>query len=299
MRVPSIAIITTMLKDLPLILICLLPFPLMAQTGFDLQGHRGCRALMPENSLPGFLKAVELGVNTLEMDVVISRDEQIVVSHEPWMSHVICSHPDGRPVTKKEEKHHNLFEMTMADIQKYDCGMRHHPDFPHQLKVPAVKPTLKMVVRSVERFAQQQQYPQPRYNIELKSSRKGDRQWHPVPDRFVELVVTEIRRLGIEELTTLQSFDTRILESLHTVPDRIFKISFLVEKGKNANTHFRKLSFTPDILSPHYKLVSPGMVETCHAKGILIIPWTVNTHEDAERLKSMGVNGLITDVIIF
>jgi glycerophosphoryl diester phosphodiesterase len=270
----------------------------MAQT-FDLQGHRGCRALMPENTIPAFFKAVELGVTTLEMDVVISKDEQIVVSHEPWMSHVICSHPDGRPVKKSEAKKLNLYKMDYAEIQKYDCGMRLHPKFPDQKKVPAVKPALKAVVRSVERFAAENKYTQPRYNIEIKSEPGAYDKFQPIPTKFVEMVVTEIRRLGIEEMTSLQSFDINVLEELNKVPGRKFEISYLVERGKNLEKKLSKLSFKPEIFSPSYKLVSEEMVEECHKLGMRIVPWTVNDRGDFERLKGWSVDGVITDVIIW
>ncbi|MEP6647758.1 MAG: glycerophosphodiester phosphodiesterase family protein, partial [Saprospiraceae bacterium] len=161
------------MKDLTttciILFLLLLIQPAMAQKKIDWQGHRGCRGLMPENTMPGFMKAVELGVTTLELDVVISKDGQVVVSHEPWMSSIICSHPDGTPVTKSEEKTLNLYNMDYSEIQTYDCGKRGNPDFPSQMQVGTVKPTLKMVIRSVEVFAAENKFRQPRYNIELKS----------------------------------------------------------------------------------------------------------------------------------
>src|SRR5687768_1389342 len=110
-------------RTITLLALYLLAFlPLSAQSGFDQQGSRGCRGLMPENTMPAFLRAVELGVSTIQMDVVISMDGQLVISHEPWMSPVICSHPDGRPVSKKEARSLNIYQMKYADIQKFDCG---------------------------------------------------------------------------------------------------------------------------------------------------------------------------------
>src|SRR5688572_19393487 len=109
--------------------------PVISQSAFDIQGHRGSRGLMPENTIPAFLKAVELGVSTIEMDVVVSMDGQIVVSHEPWMSDVICTRPDGQPVSKKEAKSFNFYQMKYAQIQSFDCGMRLDPEFPNQQKI--------------------------------------------------------------------------------------------------------------------------------------------------------------------
>ena len=95
-----------------------------APPGFDLQGHRGARGLLPENTLAAFRRALELGVTTLELDTVISADEQVVVSHEPWLSAEICSHPDGSPVTPDEERSLRLFEMPYAEVARFDCGRR-------------------------------------------------------------------------------------------------------------------------------------------------------------------------------
>jgi glycerophosphoryl diester phosphodiesterase len=269
----------------------------MAQVSFDLQGHRGCRGLMPENSIPAFMKAVQLGVTTLEMDVVISKDHEVVVSHEPWMSHVICSHPDGSPVKKGEEKQLNLYQMDYQDIQQYDCGMRRNPKFPDQKKMKTVKPTLKVVVKSVEKFAKDQNYPSPKFSIEIKSEAKDYNTFQPEPKEFVKLVLDEIRSLGIEDHTILQSFDINVLEVLHQQENRKFSISFLVDSGRKLNTHLSKITFVPEVFSPAYQMVSPKMILECHAAGIKIIPWTVNDKETMNQLKEWKCDGAITDIL--
>jgi len=78
----------------------------------DLQGHRGARGLLPENTIPAFLKAMEFEVQTLELDLAIDVEGNVIVSHEPWMSAVICSHPDGSPVSEDEQKDLKIWEMT-------------------------------------------------------------------------------------------------------------------------------------------------------------------------------------------
>ncbi len=269
--------------------------PTMAQYQLDIQGHRGCRGLMPENSMPGFLKAVELGVTTLEMDVVISGDGEIVVSHEPYMSHVICNGPEGKPVSKSEGKGVNIYELTYPEIQKYDCGSRLHPDFPNQQKLSVVKPTLKMVVRSVQRFATENKYAVPAFNIELKSNPKDYGVYTPKPEVFAGFVINEIRRLGIEEHTTLQSFDENVLEELFKASSRKFAIAYLVERGKNAEKNLGNLTFIPDIYSPLYTLLTEQSIKQLHERGMKVIPWTINTIEAADRLIEWGVDGIITD----
>lgn len=267
----------------------------MAQFPFDWEGHRGCRGLMPENSMPGFMKAVELGVVTLELDVVISKDGQIVVSHEPWMSSVICSHPDGTPVTEGEEKGLNLYKMDYEEIQTYDSGTRGNPAFPGQALLRTFKPTLKVVMRSVELFAAEYKYHQPRYNIEIKSDPDSYDVYSPKPKEFIAIVLTDINRLGMANRVTIQSFDINALEELHKISPREFYISYLVENGKNLKKNLERLSFKPEIYSPDYKLLTEASIKQAHELGIRVIPWTVNTKEDIEQLMRWGVDGIITD----
>ena len=267
----------------------------MSQDTFDLQGHRGCRGLMPENTLPGFIRAIELGVNTLEMDVVISGDSMIVVSHEPWMSSEICTKPGGIDIPKAEEKTLNIYKMDYAQIQGYDCGLKFVERFPEQKKINSVKPTLKMAVRMIRSFAEDNKYPQPNFSIEIKTEPNGNNVFHPEPAKYVDIVATEVKRLGIEDITILQSDDLKVLEELHKRPGHKYKISYLVEKGKNHKKNLAKLTFAPDIYSPEYTQVTAATVTDCHALGIKVIPWTINDPAVMSKLKAWGIDGGITD----
>src|SRR5438128_2424457 len=104
---------------------------------FDKEGHRGCRGLMPENTIPAMLKALELGVTTLEMDAVITKDGQVILSHEPFFNHEITTKADGKFIDEKEEKNYNIFKMTYAETHQFDVGLKPHPRFPQQQKLPA------------------------------------------------------------------------------------------------------------------------------------------------------------------
>ncbi|MCA1763739.1 MAG: hypothetical protein LC664_12225 [Flavobacteriales bacterium] len=108
----------------------------------DFQGHRGCRGLYPENTLRGFMHALDLGVTTLEMDVVITKDKKVILSHEPWFSHLISTDSTGRPIDEENERNHAIYQMTFAETQKYDVGQKEHPWFPEQKPIPAQKPLL-------------------------------------------------------------------------------------------------------------------------------------------------------------
>src|SRR5262245_7377472 len=124
----------------------------MPDNHFDTQGHRGCRGLMPENTIPATINALKLGVITLEMDAVITKDNKVVMSHEPFFNHEITTKPDGNYVTESEEKSLNIFLMSYDEVKKYDVGMKPHPRFPQQKKMHVVKPLLSDLIDSVQNY---------------------------------------------------------------------------------------------------------------------------------------------------
>lgn len=105
------------------------------EQNIDIQGHRGCRGLLPENSMPAFIRAIELGVHTLELDLAISKDKKVVVSHEPFMSRKICLYASGNEILQSMDMKYNLYEMTYDEIKQFDCGLKFHPDYPNQAKI--------------------------------------------------------------------------------------------------------------------------------------------------------------------
>ena len=264
-------------------------------SGFDLQGHRGTRGMAPENTLPAFRRALELGVTTLELDVVISADSQVVVSHEPWMSATICTQPDGTPVPPDSESEFNLFEMSYARIAAFDCGQRGHPDFPEQEAMPAVKPLLHDVIQMAEAYIDSTGRAPIFYNIETKSQPEGDNTFHPEPAPFTELLYSVLDQEGITDRATIQSFDPRTLRVARDI-DPSLSLALLVGRGGgDLVENVEALGFAPTIYSPNYQLVDAGMVAAAHERGMEVIPWTVNERPDMERLQQLGVDGMITD----
>jgi len=262
---------------------------------FDWQGHRGARGLLPENTVPAFLKALEYPrVKTLELDLAVSQDSQLIVSHEPWMSHHICSHPDGRPVTEAEEDGLLIFQMSYHSVKQYDCGSRGNPRFPEQQAQPAYKPLLREVVQEADAFAKQQQRPLPRYNIEIKLEPEYDGGKAPGPQAFARLVLEALRRLEIAERSCVQSFDVRPLQRLHRM-DSSITTALLIDNPNGVAVNLEALGYTPEIYSPYYKMVTANVVKTVHEKGMKIIPWTVNDTTAMKALIELGVDGIITD----
>lgn len=263
---------------------------------FDKEGHRGCRGLMPENTIAAYIKAVDLGVTTLEMDAIITKDSQVIMSHEPFFNHEITTKPDGSYVTEAEEKSLNMYQMNYADIKQFDVGLKPHPRFAQQQKIKAVKPLLKDVIDSVEAYCTRNGKQPLQYNIETKCTPATDDVYHPKPGPFVELLMGAIKEKKIEERVIIQSFDIRSLQYLHEHYPAI-KTALLIEDtdAKPFALQLKDLGFIPTIYSPAYQLVTPLLVKQCHDTGIKIIPWTVNDKTEINRLKNLGVDGIISD----
>lgn len=263
---------------------------------FDWQGHRGARGLVPENTIPAMYKAIDLGATTLEMDVVITKDKQVLLSHEPFFNHEIASKPDGNAVTIQEEKQLNIFQMSYAATQRYDVGLRGNARFPKQHKMAITKPLLLQVIDSADAYARQQHKPLPFYNIETKTQATTDGVFHPDPKTFVDLLVSIIQHKKITDRVTIQSFDIRTLQYLHEQYPAI-PTALLIEGDdkRSLQQQLSELGFTPYAYSPHYSLVNAAMVADCKKQNMQLIPWTVNNLDEMKRLRKLGVNGIISD----
>ena len=265
-------------------------------SGLDVQGHRGARGRRPENTWPAFRYALEQGVPTLEMDVVISADGQVVVSHEPWMNADICTDPEGQPISEDEAQQHNLYRMTYPEIAAYDCGMRQHPSFSEQQPEPASKPLLRDVIAEAEAFVRDTDREPVFYNIETKSRLEWEGRFHPPPDTFAQHLIDVVEAAGVSPRTTVQSFDMRTLRYTREVAPTL-RLALLVASESDAGVadNLNALGFVPHIYSPDYQLVDAGLVDATHARDMLVIPWTVNDEAIMQRLVDMGVDGFITD----
>lgn len=263
---------------------------------FDEQAHRGGRGLMPENTIPAMLNAIDLGVNTLELDLQISKDNKVLVSHDPTFNYLITTTPQGDTLTKDESKARIIYSMNYDSIAKYDVGLKFNPNFPQKKNIPAIKPLLSDLIAQSESYAKTKKKVML-YNMEIKTSGvKGDGVMHPYIPEFVDMAVKVITDGGVRKRTTIQSFDTRALVYLHQqYPDVI--ASYLISKSEDRPMKelFDALGFVPDVLSPDYAIVTPKMIADCHAMGVKVLPWTVNDVAEIERLKKMGVDGVITD----
>jgi glycerophosphoryl diester phosphodiesterase len=263
---------------------------------FDKEAHRGGRGLMPENTVPAMLKGLDFNITTLEMDAVITKDNQVILSHEPFFNHDITSRPDGSFINAAEEKNFNIYQMTYQQTQQYDVGMKPHPGFPQQQRMKANKPLLADVIAQAEAYAVSKGQPRPFYNIETKSKPATDNIFHPGPEAFVDLIMAVVKEKKIEDRVIIQSFDPRTLQVVHRKYPAI-KTALLIEgfDKRSLDEQLQQLGFMPTIYSPAFALVNEALISSCHEKNIKVVAWTVNDKTQMDRLKAMGVDGIITD----
>ncbi|MBC8109667.1 MAG: glycerophosphodiester phosphodiesterase [Verrucomicrobia bacterium] len=266
----------------------------ISSQNFDIQGHRGCRGLLPENSLPAFLKAIDIEVNTLELDVVVSKDGKLVVSHEPWLGAEICLDKNGKPIEKAKETSYNLYQMAYAAIKKCDCGSLGNKRFPEQVKIKIYKPLLSKVFKQTQAYLKKKKLPSVRYNIETKCSLEGDDIFHPKPAIFAKKLYDQILANKMENFVSVQSFDVRTLQEFKKFSVKI-PLVLLVENEEGIEKNIAKLGFQPQVYSPYFRLIDQNTLDYCQKYNIALIPWTVNEIADMEVMQKLNLSGIITD----
>ena len=268
------------------------PIIVSAQSVFDKQSHRGDAGLFPENTIIAAKNALRLGT-TIEMDLYMSKDSQIVVTHDPHIVAAYTLHPDGKPILPEEEKSLLIKDLDYKDIEQIEIGLRPYGAYPRQMKVHASIPKFADLIDSAEAYAKANHMAPPRYNIQPGPA-------YTITNDFRKDFIKKMMRIiisrNIQSRSVIQSFDTGMLEvTRKNYP--YMPIAYLVTKENvvDLKTTLAKLSFKPDIYSPYYKPVDLALVKKCHELGMLVLPWTVNTKEEIEQLKAIGVDGVITD----
>ena len=286
---------------------------------FDVQGHRGARGLLPENTLPGFRRALELGVSTLEVDTGVTADGVVIVSHNRRISGSICLDPDAKRIPDSGGP--LIRDLTLAELRRYDCGSlnpsrRRFPEPPRENLPGTPMPTLAEVFDLAAELD-----PAVRFNIEMKVHPTLD---ETVPaERFVELLVELIAERDLEDRVTVQCFDWRAVElvkrrlpalrtavllSHETVRGKggapspwLNGLSLDDGNGTTAGLLDRARAYA-DVFSPNWRQVMPGAhgylgstVAEIQAAGFPVVPWTVNSERRMEKVVDLGVDGLITD----
>lgn len=265
------------------------------EPGFFKIGHRGTRGLMPENTIPAMIKGIEVGANTIEMDVHITKDGKVIVYHDESFNPDYTTMPDGSDIPKKEREKYTFYQMDYAQVKSFIIGEKGDAHFPQQQKLKTYMPLLSELIDSVETFTKDRNLPAVNYLIEIKSSEKTDGVAQPAPEEFVSVLMKVLEPKHLGKRLFLQSFDMRPLQVLHTkYPD--IELGFLTSNTKaTVDENLSQLGFTPAFYNPYYKLVTPELIKKCHERKIKVEPWTIDEPSEIKRLKDMGVDGIITD----
>ncbi|OOQ57166.1 glycerophosphodiester phosphodiesterase family protein [Mucilaginibacter pedocola] len=261
---------------------------------FSTEAHRGGRGIMPENTIPAMKNAIDMGVTTLEMDTHITGDGQVVLSHDEYINPLFSLTADSKEISPDDAKKLILYKMPYTELKRYDVGSKPCSNFPQQKKLKAYMPLLSDLIDSVQTYSKVRHKPQVFYNIETKCSAEGDGLYNPAPDEFVSLLMAVIEKKKITPWVVIQSFDKRTIQIINKKYPKV-RTSYLVMEKHTADEYVAELGFTPFIISPYCKIVDAAFVKSCHDKNIKVLPWTANSAEEISRLKSVGVDGIISD----
>ena len=265
---------------LGILLSILLSSVIIGQNEYKIFGHRGCRGIYPENTINGFKKAIALGVDGIELDIVVSKNQELIISHESYIDTNYCL------TTKLDEKNLNIYKMNVTEIQKIDCGSKFIKEFPSQLKVKEKKPTYKEFKKELNN-----------YNgdilFEIKCEYNLVNEYFPEYENYAKIVFEETRYSKHLDNIYFMSFDFRILNELFKIMPNS-KYIYL-----SSNRDFRKemklLNFDPVGVGIDFNLISQEIIDFIHNKKQIIYGWTINDEENSKTLTSMGIDGVITD----
>lgn len=262
---------------------------------FYKEGHRGTRGLMPENTIPSMTKAIENGANIIEIDIQISSDNQVMVAHDPHINRQISLLPNGEEIPEADAHKYLLHAMPYDSIRKFDVGTRYHSGFPQQKKMKTHIPLFGELIDSVEHFTKENGYAPVIYNIEIKARPDQDGIYQPAPAELIRLVMDVVRSKDIDNRFYIQSFDIRQIQEVHKNYPGVITGFLTSDRNASLVENLKNIGFAPDIYSPNYKLATPELIDSVHAHGMKFVPWTVNTLEEMQAMKAMGVDGIITD----
>ena len=244
----------------------------------DVQAHRGGMGLLPANTLESMKNAVDLNVNTLEMDIVVTKDKKVILSHDKFFTEE-TTRPDGSHV-KKEDPREYIWKMTYDEIKKYDVGMKKLPNFPEQKCIPTIKPLLSDVLSFIENYAKEKGMAPMKYNIEIKA----DPDWNggiegvdwPVYNEMVDICVEVLNSFNLGERLIVQTFDERALAYMNEKYPELHlsylvggdEVRWLENKEMDFDTILGNIGFVPEWFSPASVFVTKSNVEEAHRREV-------------------------------
>jgi len=275
------------MKYIPLLVMLINSGLFHTQNTIRIIGHRGCRGIMPENSIEGFKKAFEHGADGIEWDVVVNGEGKLVISHEPYFHKDFCLDPNGKAI--EDEKLYNIYKMTQAEIEAFDCGSKVHTGFPEQQKHITRKPLLKDVVTKLKSTIRGKLI-----LFEIKSDEPEYGISQPYPVAYVDLILKEVAAYKLKNIVYM-SFDKNILEALHKEDPKLRLAYLTYLPSKSAKAFLRELSFTPFALGMYHMTLNRRKVKQLRSKNVQVFAWTVNQPKTAHDMMSFGIDAIITD----
>ena len=255
----------------------------------EIQGHRGSRWTHPENTLPAFQEALEAGADVLELDLGMTSDEVLIVSHDEVLNDQVCRYSDGKPITQKQI----LYKMTAKEAKNFDCGAMINPKFPQQ------KTILNTQMPTFDEFLvwlKSNNHPNAKkviLNVETKIE-KPEEGLTATPEKFAKALAKSLKKHDVVARTVVQSFDFRSLGEIRKILPKV-KIALLVWEQKWPEIDKAITDYKADIVSPPFAWLDENIVKEIHAKKLQVIPWTVNEEKDWQNMIKLGVDGIITD----
>jgi glycerophosphoryl diester phosphodiesterase len=257
------------------------------KAAFDLQGHRGARGHAPENTLPGFERALALGVTTFELDVGVSRDGVVVIHHDRRLNPDLARGPEGRWVAAPAPLVRSLDfdELRRYDVGRLRPGSEYARGFPHQQPLDGAR------IPALGELFERHRNGTVRFNIEMKLLAGAPGETLP-PEAFVGAVVAVVRDAGMESRCTLQSFDWRAVEAVERDAPGI-ATAYLTEREDSDPRNVAAAGGRT--WSPDFRTLDEASAAAAQALGLRVIPWTVNEPADIQRMLELGVDGIISD----
>ena len=253
-------------------------------------GHRGARGEFPENTLEGIKSAIKLPIDGIEIDVVVTKDKQLIVSHNAYADHQFSLDPCGNEI-EKSDRSHNFFKMDYSDILKYDVGLKKHPDFLSQTNYSAQVPLLSDVFDLLN----DKVLPSFKLFFEVKSEQHHVGEYYPEAKDYAALLAGFLKENHFKGDLIVKSFDPLFLNEFYLLTQKKYKIGFLVDLNHPVTLELKRLSFSPEYYNPEFLYVDKNMVEELHGRNIKLVTWTVNDKKDYEKMIDLNVDGIISD----
>lgn len=272
-----------------LLTILLAPILTFAAQKIEVQGHRGARAIVPENTLAAMDYALEVGVDTLELDLGVTKDNVLVLSHDPLLSTDLCVDRTGKPVTKEIPIH----SLTLKELKTYNCASIKNARFPKQIPdktqtIATLKEVFELVKNSKHLSAKKVEF-----NIETKLV-PGIPQLSIDPRSFAKNIIDLATKYEVLDRVTIQSFDHRSLKEAKKLNPKV-KVAALFEGTYPSDLLSTLKAIPADVFSPNQFWFTKADVDTLRSAGVRTIPWTANSVREWDALIAKGVDGIITD----